>query len=611
MNRFIEMLKRDRKILILSLILVLIVNLIFNYTFLISLFNKTEPIIYNLGDIQINEDENIIKNIDSHVNLIEINFLEIPDKLTISYTGEDFEDYDHMNEDYVNDNIKKEQLYVMSSINSNVQNIKINAESGVIENVIINPSVKYEFNIFLIIVVLFVILFPYYMIKYTSKLNFKKIKYKYIISLIIVSLASLCFVLYISFTNITGKINDMYNYAYVNAIMDGKLYLDINVSDGLKNDDNPYDTSNRDYRFMWDASYYEGKYYCYFGILPLLELFVPFTFITGNYLATAMGCLIYAILGILATYLLFRSIIKKYFKDISFQTYIMSFLFIVAGSRLFWCMFRPSFYELVSLAAYVHVLFGLYLVLFSDNRLKNFFGYLLLALSVLCRPTSLICSLLVLPKIINNIKMKKFKLKDFIVLVIPYLVVGIITMYLNYVRFDSIFEFGVTYQLTTNNLSNYKFSLINSIYGIYNFLFNKIHIGLFPFGVSSVVTPIPVVTDFHVEEIGGGIFTTSILGFVLFFIPIIFKYVKEKEIKVYTITSLVVAFILMISSSGIGALIGRYMLDFNYIIYFVIVILCLYVVDIFKNKKVNNIYMILMFVSIFINLLMTFTNPRS
>ena len=148
-----------------------------------------------------------------------------------------------------------------------------------------------------------------------------------------------------------------------------KIIVKDNTKEELKTAKNPYDPSNRDYTFLWDASYYKGNYYCYFGLWPILTIMAPFKIITTKYLTTPIVCLFYAIISIISTLLLYNSIIKKYFKNITFQTYILSFIFIIFGSKILWCMNRPSFYELVSLASYAHIILGLYLVIFSNNKI--------------------------------------------------------------------------------------------------------------------------------------------------------------------------------------------------------------------------------------------------
>lgn len=624
MNKIKEIIKKNKKLIIISIISIILVNLFSNTYYIISLFNKTDPILYYPKDMVIknnikptlnmdnvsnnNINEYIIENINQEINLIEIFFNSIPTDMKVSYTSDDFKNFKHINQSYKKEGNINQKSYIISTTNGKIKDLKIEISNGDLYNITINPEVTYNKNIGLNIIVLGLVLSIYYITQKNDKLNLKSYKQKYIMFLIFTALISICFAFYKSYQNqlelhiIRGNMYDKY---YVDAVMNGKLDLDIPVDNKLLESVNPYDTSNRNFSYVWDASFYKGKYYCYFSIWPILTLFIPYKLITKNYLPTSLATLIYSTLAIIGTYLIFKKIIEKYFKNISIQTYIVSFLYIILGSKLLWCMHRPSFYELTSIAAYAHVVFGLYLVLFNNHKLKNFIGYTLLALAVLCRPSTLFCSILILPKIFNQIKNKQFKFIDFILLAIPYILVGAFTMYLNYIRFGSIFEFGISYQLTTNNLSNYKFSFINCIYGIYNYLFNRINISIMPFHLSGEMTTLPILGDFNIEQAGGGIIPTSILGIILLFIPQIFKYIKEKELKIYIIITIVVGFLLMGFSSGIGAIIGRYMLDFNYLFYFIIVILSLTIINKFKNKAILKIYHIVAIISILLNLFLS------
>lgn len=620
--------KINKKRLIINIIIILILTIFTNYNYFLSLFNKTNPIIYKTDDITIKNNNYYIENINKNINMIEINFNEIPTNITISYTDKYFKNYEHLNRSYTNDSIKKDKIYIFSSTDSNIKNLKFELTNGNINSIILNPKIKFNLTTSIITTTIYILIITIISkinikknnlinkiknilnknIIPNNKLDFKNKKQKIYIIITISILIILSVFYYLLYKNTRYEFGDLYDYLYVNAIMDKKLELDYPINDMLLIDDNPYDTSDRPYTFLWDASFYKGKYYCYFGIWPIITLFIPYKIITNNYLTSPLACLFYTILSIIGTYLIYKSIIKKYFKDINLITYIISFIFIIFGTRLFWCIHRPAFYEVVSLAAYTNIIFGLYLTLFKNKKISNFIGYTLLASAVLCRPTSLICSLLIIPKLIHKIKNKQFKLIDFIILAIPYTIIGLFTMYINYIRFDSIFEFGVSYQLTTNNLYNKGFSLTNAIYGTFNYLFGKTSLVLSTTPQLNLIK-IPYITDINIERLGGGIITTSILSLIILFIPKIFKKIKEKELKIYISISLIIAISLIIISSGIGAIIGRYMLDFGYLFYFITVILWLQIIKNSKNKNIyQNIYLILCVISILINFLVSNTN---
>lgn len=607
MNNIKFFIKKNKKLILIYLLFIITINLLLNHNFVLSLFNKTKPIIYNNEQLKLLYNSYELVDINKEINLIEINFKKIPQKISIDFTNKDFKNYNHHNSSYTNDNIKNEKIYIPTSINSKTKNLKFYVTEGIVDSIILNPKVKFNPNIFLNIIISAITFFIYYLLKNNNKIMKRNFSQTYCTIIAFTIIISICIGFYLGHLK-SYSFGNFYEFQYILSLREGKLELNDIVTNELLNAENPYDTSNRYYSFSWDLSYYKGKYYCYFGIWPALSLLLPYHLLTNKFLTTPLACLFYCILGVIGTFLLYNNIIKKYFKKINYETYIISFIFIIFGSKLLWCMHRPSFYELVALAAYAHVMFGLNLTLFSDNKIKNFIGYLLLALSVLCRPTALFCSILLIPKLLNRIKHKNFKILDFILLAIPYAIVGIFTMYINYIRFDSIFEFGISYQLTTNNLNNYKFSIINSLYGTFIYLFDSFNISLIPFKLTSNINKIPIVTDFYIEKTGGGTITTSLIGLIILFTPKILKYIKEKELKIYITLSLILGTILTLFSSGIGALIGRYMLDFNYIFYFIIVILSLIIINKHENKKLTTIYKILTIISIFINFMLATTN---
>ncbi len=66
-------------------------------------------------------------------------------------------------------------------------------------------------------------------------------------------------------------------------ILEGRIYFDYGDEAGLLEMENPYDPDARDkagVRYHWDHAFYNGRYYMYFGIVPVFLAFLPYRIIT-------------------------------------------------------------------------------------------------------------------------------------------------------------------------------------------------------------------------------------------------------------------------------------------------------------------------------------------
>ena len=307
--------KIKNKTIIINIIIILLLNIFTNHNYFLSLFNKTNPITYNQNNIKIENNNYYIENINKNINMIEITFNKIPSNITISYTDKYFKNYKHLNKSYKKDSIKKDKIYIFSSTGSKTKDLKFEPTNGNIQSIILNPKIKFNLTTSIIITTIYLSILTIILylksiinlknnnlihkIKNTlnkniipnNKLDFKnKTQKKYIlITISILIIISIFY--YLLYINTRYEFGDLYEYHYVNSIMNKKLNLDYPVNKFLLVDDNPYDTSDRPYTFLWDASFYKGKYYCYFGILPIITLFIPYKIITNNYLTTPLACL--------------------------------------------------------------------------------------------------------------------------------------------------------------------------------------------------------------------------------------------------------------------------------------------------------------------------------
>ena len=183
-------------------------------------------------------------------------------------------------------------------LSGNVKGIMISVdkhiyESEQISEVVLNEKIPFEFNIVRFIITLGTLIVIYFL------KNEKSFNEDYSIKNLTQELA-LLFVLAIFFVlsifinqnSIEPDNLKIYNKMFVNSIYKGQLYLDYQPSEDFLNLENPYDdlqrgTVERGKDYLWDTAYYNGKFYVYFGILPLLIFFLPYYAITKKYLDIA------------------------------------------------------------------------------------------------------------------------------------------------------------------------------------------------------------------------------------------------------------------------------------------------------------------------------------
>ena len=417
---------------------------------------------------------------------------------------------------------------------------------------------------------------------------------------------------------------DLYNKDFVEALENGQTYLLEEPSEKLLSLENPYDTVERSSikrgeDYIWDTALYNNHYYVYFGILPALILFLPFHIITGTFLKTSVVVLLFSVLSAIMLALIIEYIFKKHFSKLPFKMLVFSEISILFGSFLIWINVAPRFYEMVNVAGLYFSLQGIYLFLTIKKGGELSFkklglGALCLALAVACRPTTLIASIIIIPIIWNLFKQKKANKKEvlklILVVMIPYIVVGLLLMYYNYIRFGSIFEFGAKYQLTMNDMRNLKNRLITIPAGfIYNLFNLPSFIGEFPF--MQVNSNIPeIFAYYYVEDMPGGVFILAPIAFAVFGIKKFLKTSKNTELKNLVVVILAVGIILNIIIVMQGGSTGRYLLDFAW--YFVLAGILIYLENYQNTKTVEakkileKIFVGLMSFTLIINILTGF-----
>jgi len=583
----------------------------------------------------------LVDNLDSKVDTIylEVEGLEENNLVDydIGYSDDTTEGRTLARKTYCDDVQKTKYTTVHLIGNAKKIELKVYNSDVKISKVILNDRIPFEFN-FIRDIILFLIVLFIYSLKtnafWKEKYSVKNLKQNLAFMLIIdFSLLIIYF-----FNTYCGQsiepIEDLYNTKLISALSKGQVYLEDKPNEKFADVKNPYDTVERnqklerDTEYIWDAALYNGHYYVYFGIVPALILFLPYYLITGKFMQTATGVLIFSLLAMLVILLLVKEIFKRYFKDVPFKFMVFSAMIMAFGTLLIWINATPRFYELVTVAGLFFAVLGLLLFLTADKKSEDeknisfskvLLGSLSLAIAVGCRPTQLFTSILIIPIIWELFKIIKSNKKNIVKLIlcicIPYVIVGILLMWYNYIRFGSIFEFGSNYQLTINDMKSLGFRINTILPGVLCDLFNlPIFKSVFPF-VSANANLIETFSYYYIEDIPAGIFFLAPITFLCFRIIKFYKTTNKKEIKILVTTLILVGLILCVFVSMQAGSTGRYFLDFAWM--FVLAGIMIFM-SFYENYKSNEskqvltkIFTIIMIFTVIINILFGFSQIGS
>lgn len=280
----------------------------------------------------------------------------------------------------------------------------------------------------------------------------------------------------------------------VDAFEAGQVSLLDTPSEELLALENPYDWSERSkagVSYKWDHLLYEGKYYSYYGIAPVLLLFLPYHLITGFYFPTPEAVWLFGALGIFFLSLAYMTFCKLFCKRIPINM-LLSGLFICQICSGVWYNFcSPLFYEIAQTAGFCFTCAGIWLLLRSgvlgEGRISLACVCLsstCLSLAVLSRPTlTLYCIAALIPLFFGLLKRRKQIAKFTIsrkrkalaaylcAALLPFMAFCGLQMAYNYARFGSFLDFGIQYSLTINDFTRAQYHTDLTMIGFHNFLF--------------------------------------------------------------------------------------------------------------------------------------------
>ncbi len=325
----------------------------------------------------------------------------------------------------------------------------------------------------------------------------------------------------------------------------------------------------------WDMSLYKDKLYIYFGITPVLTLFLPVRIITGYNLHQAICLALFLSIGYIFSLLILSALIRNSrFKTIPDLHWSLSAACMGISPFYLFILRFPMFYTVAIASGVCYSLGGVYWLIKAiysgeDNRRKRIFLFLsglFCALAVGCRPHLIIVTFFALLYFVYQ--MRYLKIGRSIIIyeaasyLIPYVLYGVFLGIYNYLRFDSFFEFGVHYQMNPFNMRELGFRLSNLIAGVTSYLFTPIsYRSAFPYFFLTTKNVFNL-THSYLKECVVGIFFGLPVVIMLGMLP---SFIRDKSntlfFRLFLTLMTTAGFIMLLIVSVVGPTV-RYECDF-------------------------------------------------
>lgn len=393
------------------------------------------------------------------------------------------------------------------------------------------------------------------------------------------------------------------------AFMKRQLNIDVEPSDELKALENPYDPWQREgIDYLWDRAYYDGSYYSYFGIAPILTVYYPYYLVNGALPSEDTVSAVFAILSSL-----FFSLAAVKFAAMSTKKSPLPLLWLLTlggllSTQTFLVMRGYArFYYIATIAgmAFLSAFIWLFLCGLSGSFALSPTGgkgkgekYTALALAGvaygLCFLSRLNMALLaafaILPMlwffVLNEKKDGKYKFRPWKNIICELLAIGspviaavAVQLVLNYLRFDSFFEFGTTYQLTVSDISLNELRLSDLPYAIYHYFLHPVSfVSDFPFA-SLYYTSLESYGHFVYVDTGMGLFSIPFM-WMLFGAIAVFVDKRQSRVRKITLASVIVGLVAVAwLDFCLGGVIYRYTCDLTVIGVFAAMAVVLFLCD--------------------------------
>ncbi len=386
--------------------------------------------------------------------------------------------------------------------------------------------------------------------------------------------------LYAHTSGSTGK-TDIF-VSMFDAFKKGRISLDLEVDPALAALSNPWDPGERSaakVTYYWDHAFYKGQYYSYYGPMPVLLVSFPFYFLSGcKYALTAFGLELIGMSFLIPAFLLLMlEVFSLVQKKINWPQYcLFSFVGLVTSMMIMTATWKdgscheaiyhvPDIYGL----AFFDLFFFFALRAYRNKNRRTIdlaFSGLFFVFLIFSRPNLFFVLIAVAPFFFGMLFDKevptKKKILQFSPLFAILLIGGVVACYYNYARFDSIFEFGQSYQLNVTDQRHLTYSASKILPTFFHFYCQGgIFYNEFPYMSCSVIrynfettSMAPYVSGYY-GILGVPMFISTFLS------PFVFRKETRKALSISMILYPVMLFVFAFTTYSKAGICARYLIE--------------------------------------------------
>ncbi len=277
-----------------------------------------------------------------------------------------------------------------------------------------------------------------------------------------------------------------YYYRLAQSFDNGQLSLQDPTDPRLLTLSDPYENTDlrKSITFPWDASFYNGKFYFYWGPTPalILSLIIPFY---GGAVGDHYVFFVFLIGLLFLNILILKTLWDDYFKTLPLWIFFLCILLIGLVNPIPWITNRHAIYEAAIASGQFFFVGGLYWVYtaFKKSPLSRwrlviagiFWAFAFGSRAIIVLPIAFMVCLIWLG--IARMQLKTLGLAQTVsscaALGSPIVLGGLAVAWYNWARFGSFFEFGLRFQLNDTNLNKYFNEVFSGSYiysNFYNYL---------------------------------------------------------------------------------------------------------------------------------------------